>query len=135
MTSSAPSISTRTAPSGWKASRSTPGSRLGGEHFLPEIKCQQERIGRDALDAFRAKVERHSEKTLGLFVGINGFKPTAVNLHTGNHSPMILMDGADLYAALDDRIDLRDLLSRKRRASSITGRVLLTLSETLAGST
>lgn len=48
---------------------------------------------------------------------------------------MILIDGADLYAVLDDRIDLRDLLSRKRRASSMTPRVRLTVSEILAGST
>jgi hypothetical protein len=108
---------------------------LGGEHFLLEIKWQQERIGRNALDVFRAKGERRRENTLGRFVGINGFEPTAVNLHTGNHSPMILMDGAGLYAVLDDRIDLRDLLSRKRRASSMTGRVQLTVSEILAGST
>ena len=35
--------------------------------------------------------------------------------HSGNRSPMMLMDGADLYAVLDERIDLRELLRRKRR--------------------
>jgi hypothetical protein len=132
MTSSAPPISTRTAPSGWKASRSTAGSRLGVNTFcwnqVPAGADRPRRAG---------GVPRlgRARSTLGLFVGINGFEPTAVNLHTGNHSPMILIDGADLYAVLDDLIDLRDLLSRKRRASSMTARVRLTVSEILAGST
>lgn len=46
----------------------------------------------------------------------------------------MLMDGADLYAVLEERIDLRDLLRRKRREASMTGRVLLTAAEILAGS-
>jgi hypothetical protein len=44
----------------------------------------------------------------------------------------MLMDGADLYAVLDERIDLRELLRRKRRETSMTGRVLLTAAEILA---
>jgi hypothetical protein len=45
----------------------------------------------------------------------------------------MLMDGGDLYAVLEERIDLRELLRRKRRESSMTGRVLLRVSEILAG--
>jgi hypothetical protein len=41
------------------------------------------------------------------------------------------MDGGDLYAVLDQRIDLNDLLRRKRRETSMTGRVLLTAVEIL----
>ncbi len=88
---------------------------------------------RDELDIFAAKVSRRVENTLGLFVAISGFEPTAVDLHTGNRSPIILMDGADLFAVVDDRIDLRVLLQRKRREASMTGRVLLTAAEILTG--
>lgn len=66
-------------------------------------------------------------------MAINGFEQTAVELHSGNRSPTMLMDGADLYAVLDERIDLRELLRRKRRETSMTGRVLLTASEILVG--
>lgn len=45
------------------------------------------------------------------------------------------MDGDDLYAVLEERIDLPDLLGRKRRESSMTGRVLLTAGKILRGST
>jgi hypothetical protein len=44
------------------------------------------------------------------------------------------MDGGDVHAVLDNRIDLRDLLGRKRRETSMTGRVLFTAAEILAGS-
>lgn len=109
------------------------GFTLSNEHFLLEAKWQRSPVTRDIVDVFRAKVERRSEKTLGLLVSISGFEATAVKLHTGNHSPVILMDGADLYAVLDARIDLPELLNRKRRESSMTGRILLTAAEILGG--
>jgi hypothetical protein len=107
------------------------GFTLGGEHFLLEAKWQQGVVARDALDVFRAKVERRSENTLGLLVAVNGFEPTAVEMYTGAHAPIILMDGGDLFAVLEERIDLRELLERKRRESSMTGRVLITAAEIL----
>lgn len=109
------------------------GFSLDGEHFLLEAKWQKDPSARDELDIFAAKVSRRVENTLGLFVAISGFEPTAVDLHTGNRSPIILMDGADLFAVVDDRIDLRVLLQRKRREASMTGRVLLTAAEILTG--
>lgn len=109
------------------------GFALGGEYFLLEGKWEKDPTARDDLDVFAAKVRRRGENTLGLFLAMNGFEPTAVELHSGNRSPTLLMDGADLYAVLEERIDLRELLRRKRREASMTGRVLLTASEILAG--
>ena len=107
------------------------GFTLGGEYFLLEAKWHQTPTARDELDVFSARVGRRGENTLGLFIAINGFEPTAVHIHSGNRSPILLMDGSDLYAVLDVRIDLRDLLSRKRRETAMTGRVLLTAAEIL----
>lgn len=109
------------------------GFAFGGEYFLLEGKWKQDPTARDELDIFTAKVQRRGENTLGLFLAINGFEPTAVQLHSGSRSPIVLMDGADLYSVLDERIDLRELLRLKRREASTTGRVLLTASEILAG--
>jgi hypothetical protein len=103
-----------------------------GEYFLLEAKWEKDPTARDELDVFAAKVHRRGENTLGLFLAINGFETTAVDLHSGNRSPIMLMDGADLYAALDERIDLRELLRSKRRETSMTGSVLLTAAEILA---
>jgi len=110
------------------------GFAFGGEYFLLEAKWEKDPTARDGLDVFTAKVHRRGENTLGLFLAINGFEPTAVELHSGNRSPIMLMDGADLYAVLDGRIDLRELLRRKRRETSMTGRVLLTATDILASS-
>ena len=109
------------------------GLTFGGEYFLLEAKWQQQPTARDDLDVFSAKVRRRGENTLGLVIAINGFEPSAVEIHSGNRSPIVLMDGGDLYAVLDERIDLNDLLRRKRRETSMTGRVLLTAAAILGG--
>ncbi len=109
------------------------GFGLDSEHFLLEAKWEKDPTGRDDLDIFSAKVGRRGENTLGLCIAINGFEPTAVELHSGNRSPIMLMDGADLFAVLDQRIDMRQLLRRKRSETSMTGRVLLTAAEILGG--
>jgi hypothetical protein len=109
------------------------GFSLDGEHFLLEAKWQKDPSARDELDIFSMKVGRRGENTLGLFLSINGFEPTAIALHSGNRSPIILMDGADLFAVVDDRVDLRVLLQRKRREASMTGRVFIGAVEILTG--
>jgi hypothetical protein len=109
------------------------GFGLDNEHFLLEAKWEKAPTARDDLDIFAAKVRRRGENTLGLFVAMSGFQPTAVTIHSGNGSALTLMDGADLYAVLDERIDLRELLRRKRRETSMTGRIYLTATDILAG--
>ncbi len=103
-------------------------------YFLLEAKWENAPADRAALDIFATKVNREAENTLGLFVAISGFERAAAEIHSGYHSPLILMDGADLYAVLDDRIDLRELLRRKRRHAAMTGNIFLTATEVLSGS-
>jgi hypothetical protein len=51
------------------------------------------------------------------------FKETAVSLHSQNRPVMILMDGADLNAVIEGRIELPTLLlGRKRQHAARTGR-------------
>jgi uncharacterized protein YeeX (DUF496 family) len=107
------------------------GFTLDGEHFLLEAKWEQSPADRAALDVFASKVDRRSDNTLGLFIAMSGFQPTAVEAHSGKRSALILMDGGDLYAVLEGRIDLRELLRRKRRHAAMTGGILLTAAEIL----
>ena len=106
---------------------------LESTNFLLEAKWQQSPTPRRDLDAFSEQIRDKIENTLGLFVSINGFQPTAVSRHSGQGSTMILMDGVDLYAVLDGRIDLPDLLHRKYRHASQTGEIMLSASEILGG--
>ena len=56
---------------------------------------------------------------------MNGFEETAVLNHSTHRPIMILMTGADLVAILDGRLDLPELISRKRRHAAQTGNVLI----------
>ncbi len=93
--------------------------------FLLEAKWQQELVGIEELDAFAGKISRKLDNTLGLFLSINGYLPNAVGLHTATRPVMILMDGSDLMAVLEGRIDLGALLLRKRRHAAQTGELFL----------
>ncbi len=96
--------------------------------YLLEAKWQQELVGIQQLDAFKGKVSRKLATTLGLFLSINGFSADAVSLHSAHGSVMILMDGSDLMAVLEGRIELGALLLRKRRHAAQTGEVFLPIS-------
>jgi hypothetical protein len=55
---------------------------------------------------------------------MTGFQPTAVDVHS-NRAVIILMDGADLMAVLEGRIELPELLKRKRQHAARTGEIYL----------
>ena len=104
-----------------------------GTDYLLGAKWQQEPVGIEDLDAMSGKISRKLENTLGLFISINGFSPTGIEAHCKSRPSMILMDGADLMAVLEERIRLDDLLDRKRRHASQTGSIFLPISEILKG--
>jgi hypothetical protein len=99
--------------------------------YLFEAKWQDELVGIVDLDAFSGKLTRKLENTLGLFLSINGFSEDAVRAHSTGRRLMILMDGSDLMAVLEGRIDLMQLLLRKRRTASQTGNIYTKIHEIL----
>lgn len=99
--------------------------------YLLEARWQQELVGVQDLDAFKGKISRKLENTLGLFLAINGFADSAVEAHSTVRPAMILTDGSDLMAVLEGRIDLLELLLRKRRYAAETGRILLPIHQIL----
>ena len=72
------------------------GFTIDSTHFVLEAKWERSPADRAALDEFHAKVERRADITQGLFVAIEGFEPTAVQLHSRRGSHILLMDGGDL---------------------------------------
>lgn len=95
--------------------------------YLFEGKWQKKLVGIKELDAFSGKLSRKLDNTLGLFLAINGFSEDAVKAHSTGRRLMILMDGSDLMAVLEARIDLIQLLLRKRRHAAQTGNIYLRL--------
>lgn len=110
------------------------GFTLDNTHFLLEARWRKSLATKDDLGAFKTKVGDKAENTLGLFVSIEGFDPTSLSKHSQRGSPLVLADGGDLLAVLDQRIDLRDLLRRKYRHAAMTGEVFLPVHTILAGS-
>jgi len=104
-----------------------------GTDFLFEGKWQKEPVGAGDLDSLASKLRRKLENTLGLFLSINGFSEDGVKAHTSGRRLILLMDGSDLMAVLEGRIDLFQLLLRKRRYASQTGNIYLKIHEILAG--
>jgi len=93
--------------------------------FLCEARWRNELTAVADLDSFSAKITRKLENTLGLFLSVNGFQPSAVEVHSQSRPVLFLMDGSDLAAVLDGRISLPDLLTRKRQHAARTGEILL----------
>ncbi|MCH7500934.1 MAG: hypothetical protein IH886_13145 [Nitrospinae bacterium] len=102
---------------------------LDGTDYIFEARWRNEPTDREALDTFTSKVKRKLENTLGLFLSINNYEPSAVTLHSERGACIILMTGADLMAVLEGRIDLPTLLIRKKKHASQTGNILLNIHE------
>lgn len=96
-----------------------------GTDYLFEAKWQQELTAAADLDAFAGKVRRKLENTLGVFLSINGFSQDGVAAHSAGSAVVLLMDGADLMAVLEERIDFVSLLLRKKRHAAQTGNIYL----------
>ncbi|MFI6816104.1 hypothetical protein ACIBG7_27120 [Nonomuraea sp. NPDC050328] len=101
--------------------------------FLLEAKWHEEKAAVAALDSFKGKIDRKLDNTLGLFLSMNGYQDTAIQVYSHARPVMILMDGADLSAVIDGRIDLQELLRRKRQHAARTGEVFIS-AYTLLGS-
>jgi len=94
---------------------------LDGTEFLLEAKWRNDKSAPSDLDSFAGKIGRKLDNTLGLFLSMNGFQQSAVDLHSQGRSVMILMDGSDLSAVMDGRIELPELLKRKRQHAARKG--------------
>jgi hypothetical protein len=117
-----------------KASFKNTGEQIDGAFnlegdYLFEGKWQNELVASQELDGFAAKVKRKLDNTLGLFFSMNGFSPDGVAAHSRERPVVLLMTGEDLMAVLEGRIDFVTLLLRKRRHASLTGNILLRVSE------
>jgi len=102
-----------------------------GTDYLLEAKWQKKPVIASDLDSLAGKLSRKLDNTLGLFLSINGYSEDAVKLHSSGRRLVILMDGSDLYAVLEGRIDLVQLLLRKKRTAAQTGNIYLRIHEIL----
>ena len=93
------------------------------QDYLLEAKWQKEPIQAGDLYNFGGKIAGKFKIALGLFISINGYSPESTKSESPVIKSMILMDGADLMAVLENRISLKDMLFRKRRYASEKGEI------------
>lgn len=103
--------------------------------YLLEAKWQKRPVRAPDLDSLAGKLSRKLDNTLGLYLSINGYSEDAVRVHSSGRRLMLLMDGSDIMAVLEGRIDLVHLLLRKRRTAAQTGNIYLKIHEILTTST
>lgn len=99
--------------------------------YLLEARWQQDPVAAVGLDSLAGKLSRKLDNTLGLYLSINGYSDDGVKAHSSGRRLVILMDGSDLMAVLEGRIDLIQLLLRKRRHAAQTGNIYLRIHEIL----
>lgn len=120
-----------------KASFKNTGEQIDGAfsldstEFLFEARWRKDPSSASDLDSFAAKVRRKLENTLGVFLSINGFSSDGITAHVAGGVVLILMDGADLMAVLEERIDFVSLLLRKKRHAAQTGEIYLPIQKIL----
>lgn len=105
-----------------------------GTDYLLEAKWQREPVRASDLDSLAGKLSRKLDNTLGLYLAVNGYSEDGIRAHSAGRRLMLLMDGSDIMAVLEGRIDLVQLLLRKRRAAAQTGNIYLMVHEILTGS-
>jgi predicted secreted protein len=90
------------------------------DDYVVEARWRKEPVDRGEADIFAAKVRRKGKNAVGLFVSVNGFTSAALEQYR-EATPFTVMDGTDLYLALDQRVRLDDLLKSKKRHANETG--------------
>lgn len=96
-----------------------------GADYLLEAKWARQ-VEQGDIANFCFKVESKFKTSIGLLVTIEGVSPQAISPH---FKSIIVMDGFDLIAILDGRISLPDLLFKKRRRATETGKIYVNFSE------
>lgn len=96
---------------------------LESTEYLFEAKWHKELVNKADMAVFTDKVRTKLENTLGVFLSVNGFSQDGVAAHQAGGASILLMDGGDLMAVLEERIDLTSLLLRKKRHASQTGQI------------
>lgn len=90
------------------------------DDYILEARWRAEQANRADGDVFAAKVQSKAKNAVGLFVSINGFKPTFIERFKES-TPFTTMDGSDLYLVFENRVRLDDLLRAKKRHANETG--------------
>ncbi|MFF2714738.1 restriction endonuclease [Paenarthrobacter sp. NPDC058040] len=101
------------------------------DDYIIEAKWLAKPVERHYADSFAKKVERSGKNGLGLFISASGFSSGFIQTFSRS-TPFITIDGVDLFAVLDGRFRLDDLLRAKKRHANETGSCFLPVSSLIS---
>ncbi|MBI9068748.1 MAG: hypothetical protein JEZ09_15745 [Salinivirgaceae bacterium] len=96
-----------------------------GTDYLLEAKWKRQ-VDRGDLASFCYKVESKLKIAMGLLVTMDGLTPEAIS---PDFKSIIIMDGADINAIIENRVSLPDLLYKKRRKATESGNIYVRFHE------
>ncbi|WP_316232325.1 restriction endonuclease [Bradyrhizobium sp. SZCCHNR1051] len=88
----------------------------GSDTYLVEAKWQNKPVDAQMLHGFQGKLLERPDWTRGLFVSYGGFSDDGFAAFTARR--LIMMDGADIFFALERRLDLGRIIGAKARRHS-----------------
>jgi hypothetical protein len=99
-----------------------------------EAKWQKAQCSLADLRDLDGAVGSSLDNTLGLFLSISGAsEPALCGYLEGNRPRLICMDGGDLMLVLDGRIDLGELLSRKKDLAAQRRKIFVSANDIILG--
>ncbi|MBZ9844639.1 MULTISPECIES: restriction endonuclease [unclassified Mesorhizobium] len=87
-----------------------------GSTYLVEAKWHTRPVDAASLHGFQGKLLERPDWTRGLYVSYGGFSGQSFEAFTARR--LIMMDGADVYHALNRRLDLGEVIRKKVRYHS-----------------
>ena len=90
------------------------------DDYVMEAKWTKKKFSRSQADSFVTVVRRRGKNALGLVVSIAGFSPEMLQAFSES-TAFLTIDGLDLFAVLEQRISLTDMLAAKKRHANETG--------------
>ncbi len=92
-----------------------------GETYLVEATWRATPVGQEELLAFSGKVAGKAKWSRGLLISYSRFSEAGLDAFArGKPTNIVCMDGLDLYTILQDKLDLRDVLTQKARRAAET---------------
>jgi len=96
--------------------------KLDGWHYMVECRWRKALADIRELDGLKGQVDRSGRQTMGLFLSINGWSQNVpILLKQNPEKSIILMDGYDFRCALDNSVNLRELILSKVQKLNIEG--------------
>lgn len=98
---------------------------IDGTTYLVELKFTKNQTGSEAIDSFKAKIDKMADNTMGIFVSMSGYSSQAIKEASGRRTTLLLLESSHLFTFLQGIESLKDIIRRSRRHVSQTAEALL----------